>query len=420
MKIESPPQRTLYCNARVVDPSQDLDVLGGVLVEGSTIRDCGAHLARDNSATAEQVTNCHGLALVPGLVDMRLGSESWEDLAPTAFASGITSAALLPGNEPIVDTEAALDSVLLHARHPYAVKVYPYAAATRGLRGTTLTEYGLLARAGAIGVTDGIRAIGHSGIMLRVLQYAATHNLPVIQHPADPALCGGTATSGTLATRMGLSGIPREAEAILLERDIRLVAMTGARYHAALLSTAESLDIIRAAKARGLPVTCDTAPPYFALNELSISDYVTCARLFPPLRCEDDRRAVVTGLCDGTIDAVVSDHYRHKSDAKNISFAQAATGGAGLETLLSLTLDLVHQNMMPLLRALKLITSQPATLLGLQAGCLKPEYPADFMLLDLEKPWKYQEKLSPFSGRLLQGRVLKTVLDGKTVYASAH
>jgi dihydroorotase len=234
---------------------------------------------------------------------------------------------------------------------------------------------------------------------------------------------------GDIATRLGLSGIPREAEIILLERDMRLVEMTGGRYHAAHISTADSVDIIRRAKDKGLDVTCDTAPPYFALNELAVGDYRTFSKLSPPLRAESDRRAIIDGLRDGTIDAIGSDHAPQDSDAKRLPFAQAAFGGIGLETLLPVTLELVHNGLLDLMTALRLLTSGPADLLGLsdhhgqRSGRLAVGGAADLVVIDPEQPWKFvadrslsKSKNSPFDGRLLQGRALRTVVDGRTVH----
>jgi dihydroorotase len=288
---------------------------------------------------------------------------------------------------------------------------------------------GMLSRAGAVAFTDGDHAVADVQTMRRALQYAATFGALIIQHPEEPGLAGGVMNSGDIATRLGLSGIPREAEIIMLERDMRLVEMTGGRYHAAHISTSESVEIIRRAKAKGLDVTCDTAPPYFALNELAVGDYRTFSKLSPPLRAESDRQAIIKGLVDGTIDAIASDHAPQDSDAKRLPFAQAAFGGIGLETLLPVTLELVHNGLLDLMTALRLLTSGPADLLALsdhhgqRSGRLAVGGAADLVVFDLEKPWKFvadrslsKSKNSPFDGRLLQGRTLRTVVDGRTVY----
>lgn len=283
---------------------------------------------------------------------------------------------------------------------------------------------GFLKEAGALAFTDGIKAIADAQTMRRALSYAATFDALIVQHPEDPSLAGsGVMNAGERATRMGLSGIPVEAEIIMLERDMRLVAMTGGRYHAAHVSTAEGIDVIRRAKAKGLPVTCDTAPPYFALNELEVHNYRTFAKLSPPLRSEDDRQAVIAGLADGTIDAIASDHAPQDEDAKRQTFAAAEFGGIGLETLLAATIGLVQTGALGLLPALGLLTCGPADILGLPAGRLKVGAAADLVLFDPDRGWqvdpvkfKSKSKNSPFDGRPMQGVVLRTVVDGRTVH----
>lgn len=229
--------------------------------------------------------------------------------------------------------------------------------------------------------------------------------------------------SGETATRLGLSGIPRQAEIIMVERDIHLAEMTGGRLHFAHLSTADSIDIVRTAKARGLSITCDTAPPYFSLSEIAVGDYRTFAKLSPPLRTNNDRLAVIEGLKDGTIDAIASDHAPHDEESKRLPFADAAFGGVGLETLLAVTLELFHNGHLDLLNTLKLITSAPSDLLGLQAGRLKKGSPADLILIDVNRGWKINadamqsiSKNSPFDGRPVQGSVLMTIVDGRKVF----
>lgn len=260
--------------------------------------------------------------------------------------------------------------------------------------------------------------------MRRALTYAATFGLLIVQHPEEPSLAeGGMMNEGELATRMGLSGIPVAAEAIMLERDMRLVEITGGRYHAAHVATREGVEIIRKAKAKGLSVTCDTAPPYFALNELAVKDYRTFAKLSPPLRSEADRLAVVEGLKDGTIDAVASDHSPQDQDSKRVPFAVAEFGGVGLETLLPVTLDLAHNGHLSLIEALRLVTCAPASILGLAAGRLKVGAAADLVLFAPDRGWKVNAKTfhsksknSPFDDRPVQGMVTRTIVDGRTVF----
>lgn len=435
MTIRDVPARVAYVNARVIDPASGLDLppspTGGVLTEGETLAAVGADIFASGLPDGAAVIDCGGAILAPGLVDMRVQlrepgeahKESVKSAGRAAVAGGVTSMVSLPNTDPVIDDEAAIEFVARRARQIGLAKCYAYAAATKGTDGKELSEMGLLARAGALAFTDGTKAIGDAQVMRRALQYAATYGLLIVQHPEEPSLGGGVMNAGELATRMGLSAIPREAEIILIERDVRLAEMTGGRLHVAHLSTSESVEVIRRAKARGVKVTCDTAPPYFALNEIAVGDYRTFAKLNPPLRSEDDRQAIVRGLAEGVIDAIASDHAPQDQDSKRLPFALAEPGGIGLETLLPVTLELVHNGRLGLIEALRLVTSAPADLLGLEAGHLKPGAAADLVVFDPDKPWKYdadkslsKSKNSPFDGRLLQGRVLRTVIDGRTVH----
>lgn len=421
-----------YVNARLLDPATGLDAKGALLTNGEIIADVGPGLFRGGVPTGIEVVDCQGLCFAPGLVDMRVqvrepGEEHKETLksaGEAAVAGGVTSMVCLPNTDPIMDEVATVEFVARRARKNGLAKIYPYAAATKKLEGKELSEMGFLKEAGALAFTDGIKAIADAQTMRRALSYAATFDALIVQHPEDPSLAGsGVMNAGERATRMGLSGIPVEAEIIMLERDMRLVAMTGGRYHAAHVSTAEGIDVIRRAKANGLPVTCDTAPPYFALNELEVHNYRTFAKLSPPLRSEDDRQAVIAGLADGTIDAIASDHAPQDEDAKRQTFAAAEFGGIGLETLLAATIGLVQTGALGLLPALGLLTCGPADILGLPAGRLKVGAAADLVLFDPDRGWlvdpvkfKSKSKNSPFDGRPMQGVVLRTVVDGRTVH----
>ena len=432
MSVRNAEGRLAFINARLLDPATGMDATGGLLIDGELIAAVGPHITAGQIPAGIEVVDCQGLCLAPGLVDMRVqvrepGGEHKETLrsaGESAVAGGVTSMVCLPNTDPVIDDVPTVEFLARRARMNGLAKVYAYAAATKNTDGHELSEMGMLAEAGALGFTDGTKAIRNALTLRRALSYAATFGVLIIQHPEEPALAeGGCMNEGELATRMGLAGIPAAAEAIMLERDMRLVEMTGGRYHAAHVATAEGLDIIRRAKAKGLRVTCDTAPPYFALNEYAVSDYRTFAKLSPPLRSDTDRLAVVAGLMDGTIDAVASDHAPQDQESKRLPFAQAEAGGVGLETLLAVTLDLHHSGHMSLLDALALVTSKPADLLGLTAGRLKAGNAADLILLDPNCGWKVEphkfrskSKNSPFDGRLLQGKVERTLVDGRTVF----
>jgi dihydroorotase len=422
-------RQTLFRGARLLDPASGLDQIGDLLVSGDRV----AALAPGLTAGDAEIVECRGLCLGPGLVDMREqlrepGAEHMESIesgGQAAVAGGVTTMAALPNTEPPVDDVAVVEFIARRAREVRLAKVHTYAAATKGLKGRELTEIGLLAASGAVGFTDGVKGIADALVMRRVLAYARSFGQLVIQHPEEPSLGGaGEVTEGETATRLGLSGITPLAEVIMVERDLRLVEITGARYHAAHISTGEAVAAMRRAKAAGLPVTCDTAPPYFALNETAIGDYRTFAKLSPPLRSEEDRQAVIEGLVDGTIDAIASDHAPWDQDSKRLPFSSAAYGIVGLETLLPLALELYHTRRLALLEVLRPLTVNPARILGLDVGQLKPGAPADLIVFDLDSAWRIKtdafrskSKNAPFDGRPVQGQVMRTIVDGRTVFA---
>lgn len=419
----------LFSGARLLDPATGLDQVGGLLVRGGTITDLGPALGRPDGV---DLIECDGAILCPGLVDMRaaLGEPGYEyretvaSAARAAASSGITTLAALPDSLPAIDDPALVRLLRSRGEETGSLTILPYAAVTRGCRGEEMAEIGLLREAGAVAFTDGRRAVGDARMMRLALSYARGFGALVVQHPEDPALAeGGAATEGALSTRMGLPGIPAAAEAIMVARDIRLAELTGGAIHFAHVSTGEALELIRRAKHAGLPVSCDTAPPYFDLNETAIGDYRTYAKLSPPLRPDADRLAVCAALADGTIDAVASDHQPRDADDKRLPFALATPGGSGLATLLAITLAQVHGNGLPMMQALDLMTARPARLLGASAGRLARGAAADLCLFDPERIWKVEAGMlpgkapnTPFDGRALEGRVVGTWKAGRRVF----
>lgn len=420
---------TAYLNARLLDPATSLDTKGGLLIEDGKILDVSPNVKAPAGA---ETVDCAGACLAPGLIDMRVharepGEEYKETIATAAgaaVAGGVTTMVCLPNTQPAIDNPALVGFVLQRGREAGLAHVQTYAALTQNTEGKKLAEIGLLQDAGAIAFTDGTKAIDDPVLMRRALTYAKTFDALIVQHPEEPRMAkGGEAHAGELSARLGLAGIPGIAEAMMLERDMRLVEMTGGRYHAGHVSTAEGIEVIRRAKAKGLHVTADTAPHYFALNENEIGEYRTFARLSPPLRPESDRLAVVAGLADGTIDVIASDHAPHDQESKRLPFGQAEPGIIGLETLLPLSLALHHNGKMALLDVLRRLTLAPAELLGLPAGRLAKGAPADLVLFDLDKPWRVEEikfrstsKNSPFDNRPMQGHALRTIVAGRTVF----
>ncbi len=430
-----PELRRLFRNARLVDPESGRDAAGDLIVEDDRIAGIGANLGEDGLGADIEVVDVGGLCLAPGLVDMRVqlrepGAEHIESIesgSKAAAAGGVTTMVALPNTEPPVDDVSVVEFLARRAREVKLTKVHTYAAATKGMAGKELTEIGLLAANGAVGFTDGVKAIADTLVMRRVLAYARTFDQLVIQHPEEPSLGGaGEVNEGEIATRLGLAGIAPAAEVIMVERDLRLVAITGARYHAAHVSTAAAIEAIRRAKADGLPVTCDTAPPYFALNETAVGDYRTFAKLSPPLRGESDRQAVIAGLADGTIDAIASDHAPWDQDSKRLPFSSASYGIVGLETLLPLSLELYHARQLGLVDVVRKLTSAPARILRLGVGRLAAGAPADLVIFDPDAKgrietdkFRSKSKNAPFDGRPFQGRVERTIVDGRTIFERA-
>ena len=423
--------RLAFTNVRLVDPESGRDQPGQLIVEDGRIADLGPGLF-ERPPEGATVIDGLGAVLAPALVDMRVQlrepgeehKENFETASQAAVAGGVGTMVALPNTHPVIDDVALVEYVQRRARSVGLVDVRTYGAATKGLAGRELTEIGLMAAAGALGFTDGTHAIASALVMRRALSYAKTFGQLILQHPEEPSLASEAGMNeGEIATRLGLPGIPAAAESIMLDRDMRLVELTGGRYHAAHVSTRAGVQVIRAAKKAGLSVTCDTAPAYFALNETAVGDYRTFAKVSPPLRSEDDRRAVVEGLADGTIDAIASDHAPHDPDSKRLPFAQAAAGILGLETLLPLTLELVHNGHLKLQSALMRVTSGPAGLLGLEAGRLRKGNKADLIMVSIEQAYRInvdgfrsKSKNSPFDERPVEGKLVMTVTSGRIVH----
>ena len=324
----------------------------------------------------------------------------------------------------VIDQIALIEFIARRARETSIVKVFPAAAITRNLGGTELTEIGMLAEAGAVGFSDADRAVSNSLVMKRALAYAKTFDALIMQHPEDPSLSEGVMNDGELATRLGLQGIPTTAETIVVDRDVRLVELTGARYHVSHLSTDEAAKVVQSAKKRGLPVTAAISAHHFSLNENAVADYRTFAKVSPPLRSESDREKMVEHLSSGAIDVIVSDHAPHDQDSKRVPFSQAADGIVGLETMFPLSMELYHNGRLSLLDLLAKITINPAKLIGLQAGELKKGSAADLTLFDPDAPWtikvadlKSKSQNAPYDGRPVQGQVLRTWVNGRLAFS---
>ena len=424
----------LLHNARLLDPAQARDETGFVAITDGTITMAGTGTPPDALvAEAAQTQDCGGACLAPGLIDMRVQSadpgathlEDMSTLLRAAASGGITSIVALPDASPVIDDASMIDSLSLRSTRINGARLFLYGAATRKLKGTAMAELGLMAEAGAVGFANGSRTIMDSLVMRRVLAYCGMLDRPFIQHCEDHNLTAGSEMNeGETSTRLGLIGAPAEAEAIIIDRDMHLVRISGARYHAAHISTRAAVNAIRRAKEDGLPVTADTAPPYFMLNELSVSTYDTAFKLAPPLRSEDDRQAIIEALADGTIDAIASDHIPVDGDAKAQPFGPAQPGASGIDTLLAMTLSLVHREHLSLLRAMELLSLAPASILDLAGGALSEGAVADLVLFDPQASWVVRaadfasnSRITPFEGLPVQGRVLASWVGGTPVFA---
>ncbi len=422
----------LLANARIIDPSRDLDIRGDLLIADGQIKDTKRGIGAAGVPEGTEVYDCKGKVVAPGLIDMRAfigepGAGHRETLATAseaAAAGGVTTIICQPDTSPAIDDPATVDFVLRRARDTAIVHVHPMAALTKGLAGEEMTEIGLLKAAGAVAFTDGARSITNAQVLRRALTYAGDFDALIVHHTEDPDLIGdGVMNEGEFAARLGLLGIPKAAETVVLERDLRLVALTGGRYHAASITCAESLEVLRRARDAGLTVSAAASINHIALNENDIGPYRTFLKVSPPLRAEEDRKLLVDAVAEGLVDAVMSDHNPQDVETKRLPFAEAAPGAIGLETMLSAGLRLVHSGELPLMALLRAASTRPAELLGLPGGTLKNGAPADVIVIDADEPWvldpaelKSKCKNTPFDEARMLGRVVRTIVGGRTVY----
>lgn len=426
---------TLFAKARIVDPSQGLDEIGSVLIDGANIVAAGAGTLNQGAPEGTRIVDCGGKAIIPGLVDGRVfvgepGAEHRETIASAsraAAAGGVTSFVMMPDTDPVIDDIALVEFVLRTARDTAVVNVFPAAAITRGLAGSEMTEIGLLREAGAVAFTDGRHTVASALVMRRALTYARDFGAVIAHEVEDRDLAAaGVMNEGLYASWLGLPGIPREAELIPLERDLALARLTRGTYHAAKISTEMAAAAIVRAKNDGAAVTAGVSINSLSLNDNDIGEYRTFFRLAPPLRAEADRLAMIEALRDGTIDIVVSSHDPQDVDTKRLPFADAAAGAIGLETLLAVGLRLYHNRDLSLMRLIEVLSTAPARLFGLPGGTLRAGSQADIALVDLDAPWIVSEgdivsrsKNTCFEGARLQGKVLQTLVGGRTVHRAS-
>ncbi|MFI4974692.1 MAG: dihydroorotase [Caulobacterales bacterium] len=421
-----------FVDARVVDPHRGYDGPGALLARSGRIEAVAEGGSLGEISADIRTVDCKGAMLAPGLVDLRVktgepGNEPKETLksaARAAAAGGVTSIVVQPDTEPVVDEPSVVDFILRRARDIELVHVYPAGAATKGLAGKAMAEIGLMREAGCVYITDADRPIVDSRVMRRVLAYAGGLGIMVAHRPSDPWLCdGAAATESEFSGRIGVPSAPVEAERIMLERDVALAELTGARLLVDQISSACALETLQRAKARGVKILATCSINHLTFNELDIGDYRTFWKLEPPLRAESDRQALIEALGSGLVDIVVSAHCPAPPEDKRLPFDEAATGSVGLETLLPALLALHHEGHAPLVDLIRAVTLAPAEAIGLKTGRLAKGAPADLVLCDINAPRVIdaaqlisKSKNSAFDGRRLQGQVLMTVVDGRVVY----
>ncbi|ARQ09757.1 dihydroorotase 2 [Rhizobium etli] len=420
-------------NVRILDPSRNLDEIGTIIAKNGVILAAGSGAQNQGAPEGAVVRDCTGLVATPGLVDARVhigepGGEHRETIASAsraAAAGGITSIIMMPDTDPVIDDIALVEFVKKTARDTAAVNVYPAAALTKGLAGEEMTEIGLLTQAGAVAFTDAHSSVHNTQVLRRIMTYAREFGAVISCETRDKYLgANGVMHEGLFASWLGLSGIPKEAELIPLERDLRVAELTRGRYHAAMISVPESVEAIERARSRGAKVTSGISINNLALNENDIGEYRTFFKLYPPLRPEDDRVAMAEALANGAIDIIVSSHDPQDVDTKRLPFGEAADGAAGLETMLAAALRLHHGGQVGLMRLIDAMSTRPAQIFGLEAGTLKPGAAADITLIDLDEPWLVakdmllsRSKNTPFEDARFSGRAVATYVSGKLVHA---
>ena len=423
----------IFINARIIDPSQDIDEMGGLIVDNNgKIKALGKSVKKENIPTKIEKIDLKGKILIPGIVDMKVFigepgfeyKENFRSLSNAALSGGVTSVVSMPNTSPVIDNVSMVDFILRRGRDKSGINIFPSATLTRNMEGKLMTEFGLLSKKGIIGFTDATKTIQNSEIMSRIMNYASDLDVLVMQHPEDQELSKGRCISeGEISTRLGLQGIPDIAEKIIIERDLSLLEEYPCRYHISQLSSAKSVDVIKKYKRQGLKFSVGVSINNLSLNENDIGDFKTFMKVSPPLRKEADRKALIKGIKDGLIDVIVSDHKPEDEESKRLPFAQAAEGSIGIETLLSLALELYHNESLSLKKIIETITYNPAKIIKINKGTLKKGTDADLCIFDLNEPWKVdvsklksKSKNAAIENRKLQGKVLMTYLKGESVF----
>jgi len=420
-------------NARIIDPKNQIDEIGGMIIDTKgLIKAVGKKVANGNLPSSAEKINLKKHVLMPGIVDMRVFigepgyeyKENFRTLSNAALAGGVTSVVSMPNTSPVIDNVSMVDFLKRRGRDKSKINIFPAASLTRNIEGKEMTEFGLLKRKGIVAFTDGIKTVQDPQVMSRIMNFASQSGSLIMQHAEDNILSkDGLINEGEISTRLGLKGIPFLAEKIIVERDLSFLDEYFCRYHISQISSEKTVALIKKAKKEGKIFSTGVSINNLSLNENDIGDFRTFLKLSPPLRTEKDRQSLVQGINDGIIDVIVSDHKPEDEESKRLTFSQAATGASGIETLLSLGLELFHNKSIKLSKLIETLTSNPAKILGIDKGTLQKGKDADLCIVDIEKPWvvnksklKSKSKNTPIENRKLQGQVLKTFIKGELAY----
>ena len=422
----------ILTNVRIIDPSQKMDEIGNIIIdEKGKIKSIGNKSG--TSKSAEKI-DLKGLVAIPGLVDMKafVGEpgfeykENFRTLSQAALAGGVTSIVTMPNTKPVIDNVSMVDFIIRRGRDKAKVNLFPCASITRQMEGNQMTEFGLLKARGIIGFSDVNKTIQNSELMSRIMNYASDIDVLIMQHAEDYELAKNSCINqGEVATRLGLQGVSDIADKIIIERDLSLLSEFPCRYHINQISSKNSLNVIKKNKSNGIKFSTGVSINNLSLNQNDIGEFRTFLKLSPPLRSEEDRLSLIEGIKNDLINVIVSDHIPEDEESKRLPFAQAATGSIGIETLLSLSLELYHNESLPLEKIIKCLTINPAKILKIDKGSLKEGSDADICIFDLEKPWvvkaeelKSKSKNTAIENRKLQGKVKMTLLQGEVVYSN--
>ena len=425
-------KKQYFINANIVDPHNSLNENGGLIIgEDGKIEAIGKKVNTNNISSREKIVDLKGKYIFPGLVDMRVFvgepgyeyKENFKTLSNAALAGGVTSVVTMPNTDPVIDNVSIVDFLKRRGRDKSKINIFPCASLTKNLEGTNMTEFGLLQKKGIVAFTDGTKTIQNTRLMSRIMNSSKDLGTLIMQHAEDYDLSkNGMINSGIIATKLGLSGIPDVAERIIIERDLTLLENIKCRYHISQVSSEKSVQIIKERKDK-VKFTTGVSINNLSLNENDIGDFRTFLKLSPPLRKEEDRLALVQALNDEAIDVIVSDHKPEDEEQKRLTFARAATGASGIETLLSLSLELYHNGSLKLETIIKALTANPAKILKIKKGNLSIGNEADFCIVDLDKPWIVKKenlvsksKNTSIEGKKLQGKVTNTFVKGEELF----